>query len=258
MSKTTFIKQSPYVKKCLLWLSCTVLMTPSLLLAESHATDRDKIATEDEKCFVSIFDGKTMKGWEATPANTAKAWTAEDGMIVGNGDKGLGYLTYENKEVADFELKLSYRFPGKGNSGISIRAIPDKTRHRKFQSYHADLGHVGIGKQVLGAWDFHTPGRREHRCFRGDHLVIAENDKPTFTDLKGAVTLDDIKKGGWNTVHLIVKGNNFKFFINGRPSAEFTEHLPEAKRLHKGMIQLQLHDPGMIVHFKDIRLKIMK
>ena len=42
-----------------------------------------------------------------------------------------------------------------------------------------DLGHVGIGKNVLGAWDFHTPGRKEHACFRGDRLVIDENDRPT-------------------------------------------------------------------------------
>ena len=86
-------------------------------------------------------------------------------MIVGNGDKGRGYLTYiPNKNVSDLEMKFSYRFPGKGNSGVNIRAIVDKTRKRDFQSYHADLGHVGIGKQVLGAWDFHTPGRKEHAC----------------------------------------------------------------------------------------------
>ncbi|MCH2383278.1 MAG: DUF1080 domain-containing protein, partial [Pedosphaera sp.] len=40
--------------------------------------------------FVSIFDGKTLKGWEAMPARTAPAWTVQDGIIVGNGDKGRG------------------------------------------------------------------------------------------------------------------------------------------------------------------------
>ena len=96
--------------------------------------------------FASIFDGKTLKGWEAMPARTAPAWTVQDGIIVGNGDKGRGYLTYApNKNVADLELKFSYRFPGKGNSGVSIRAIHDKTRKRDFQSYHADIGHLGIG-----------------------------------------------------------------------------------------------------------------
>jgi len=209
--------------------------------------------------FIFIFDGKTLKGWEATPLKTAPAWTVQGGMIVGNGDHGRGYLTYaSNKNVADLELKFSYRFPGKGNSGVSIRAVVDKTRKRDFQSYHADLGHLGIGKNVMGAWDFHTPGRKEHRCFRGDRLVIGEDDKPTITPIKDALTTDDINKGDWNSVHILAKGNNFKLYINGKLSSEFTEHLPKAKRLKKGMIQLQLHDPGMIVHFKDLRLKILK
>ena len=209
--------------------------------------------------FIFIFDGKTLKGWEATPLKTAPAWTVQGGMIVGNGDHGRGYLTYtSNKNVADLELKFSYRFSGKGNSGVSIRAVVDKTRKRDFQSYHADLGHLGIGKNVMGAWDFHTPGRKEHRCFRGDRLVIGEDDKPTITPIKDALTTDDINKGDWNSVHILAKGNNFKLYINGKLSSEFTEHLPKAKRLKKGMIQLQLHDPGMIVHFKDLRLKILK
>ena len=209
--------------------------------------------------FVSMFDGKTLKGWEATPVKIAPAWTVQDGMIVGNGDKGRGYLTYTaNKNVADLELKFSYRFPGKGNSGVNIRAIPDKTRRRDFQSYHADLGHLGIGKNVMGAWDFHTPGRREHRCFRGDRLVIAENDQPTITPIKNTLTAADIRKGDWNHVHIIVEGNRFQLFINGKLSSEFTEHLPQAKRLQSGMIQLQLHDPGMIVQFRDLQLKMLK
>ena len=224
----------------------------------TFACSQSVAAEKDEAGFVSIFDGKTLAGWEAMPAKTAKAWVVQEGMIVGDGNKGRGYLIYQNKELVDFELKLSWRFPGKGNSGLSVRARPDKTRKRSFQSYHADIGHVGIGKQVLGAWDFHTPGRKEHACFRGDRLVIDENDKPTLTKIEGAITKDQINKGGWNTMHVIVKGNNFKFSINSKPSSEFTEHLPKEKRLDKGMIMVQLHDPGMIVHFKDILLKILK
>ena len=154
--------------------------------------------------------------------------------------------------------RFLYRFPGNGNSGVNIRARIDKTGRRKFEGYHADIGQVGIGGKVLGAWDFHTPGRREHRCFRGDDLVIDKDDKPTITPLKNAVTVEDINKGGWNELHVIAKGNSFQFFLNGKPSAKFVENLPEAKRLRSGMIQLQLHDPGMIVHFKDIRLKLLK
>jgi hypothetical protein len=210
-----------------------------------------------EKGFVSMFDGKTLDDWTVMPASAKKAWTAENGMIVGDGDKGRSYLTYSNTDIGDFELKLCYRLPGKGNTGVSVRAQKDETGRRRFKSYHADFGHVGIGRSVLGAWDFHTPGRREHACFRGDRLVIDENDKPTLTKIKDAVTLDDIHKNEWNEVQVIAKGNNFKFYINGKLSSEFTENLATDRRLDRGMIQLQLHDPGMVVHFKDLRIKVL-
>jgi len=226
----------------------------SALVSAVAVADDSKSSSE----FVSMFDGKSLSGWSVSTPRAAKAWYVEDGMIVGEGDKGRSYLVYDKKDIADFEMKFTYRFPGKGNSGVNIRSKVDETGRRDFQSYHVDIGQVGIGKQVLGAWDFHTPGRKEHACFRGDRLVIDVDDKPTVTKIDGAVTLDDIHKGGWNEVHVVVKGNNFKFSINGKPSAEFTEHLKPKKRLHKGMIQLQLHDPGMIVHFKDLKIKILK
>ena len=236
------------------WLAVAALGF-SQITPNTQAAD----ANPDKNGFVTIFDGNSLDGWEATPAKSAPAWEAKNGAIVGTGDKGRGYLTYsKNKNVADLEMKFSYRFPGKGNSGVSIRAIPDKTGRRDFQSYHADLGHVGIGGKVLGAWDFHTPGHREHRCFRGDVLVIGKDDAPTITPVKNGLKVTDIKKGKWNAVHIIAKGNNFKLYINGKLSSEFTEHLPLAKRLKSGMIQLQLHDPGMIVEFKDIKLKVLK
>jgi len=211
----------------------------------------------DEDGFIQIFDGKTLTGWEESAKGAEPAWTVKDGVIHADGDKARNYLTYAKHDLADFELKLQYRFPKKkGNSGISIRARKDPTGKRDFQSYHADFGHVGIGKQVLGAWDFHTPGRKEHACFRGDRLVIAEDDSPTVTKIDGAITAEEINKGEWNSVHLIVRGNTFKFFINGKPASEFTEHLPAERRLDKGMLQLQLHDPGMVVEFKDIWIKM--
>jgi hypothetical protein len=244
-------------------LQCMSVATLGFMAAcvAVNAADDKKLTSKDG--FVSIFDGKTLDGWEVSSKKGEKAWTVENGYIAADGDKGgRGYLVYaEDKELADFELKLSYRFPKVGkhaNSGISIRAVKDKTRNRDFQTYHADLGHVGIGKEVLGAWDFHTPGREEHRCFRGDSLVIAEDDKPTITPIADGLKLEDIKKNDWNTVHIIAKGNKFQLFINGKLSSKFTENLPEEKRLKKGMLQLQLHDPGMIVHFNDIQLKVLK
>ncbi|MBT5704827.1 MAG: DUF1080 domain-containing protein, partial [Verrucomicrobia bacterium] len=141
--------------------------------SEEHE-DFDRLHTG--ACFVSMFDGKSLKGWTEMLSHGENAWFVKDGLIVGDGDKGRGYLAYDQGDIADFEMKFSYRFPGEGNSGLNLRARTDPTGTRDFQSYHVDIGNVGIGKQVLGAWDFHTPGRTEHACFRGDRLVIDEND----------------------------------------------------------------------------------
>ena len=222
----------------------------------SNTGQHKLVNNSGDASFVSMFDGHSLAGWSEMLSSGENAWSVEDGVIVGNGDKGLGYLTYDRGDIGDFEMMFSYRFPGEGNSGLNIRARPDPTGKRDFQSYHVDIGHVGIGKQVLGAWDFHTPGRREHACFRGDSLVIDGNDQPILSPLEGAVLLEDIRKGGWNEVHVVARGNHFKFSINGKPSAEFTEHLPPEKRLDRGMLQLQLHDPGMIVEYRDLWLKV--
>ena len=88
--------------------------------------------------------------------------------------------------------------------------------------------------------------------------MIDKNDKPHITAIKNALTEADINKGDWNDVRVIARGNNFKLFINGKLSSEFTEKIDRKKRLQSGMIQLQLHDPGMIVHFKNLRIKVLK
>ena len=215
-------------------------------------------ANASEGEFFRIFNGKTLEGWSPSFPQASEAWYVRDGYIVGEGKKGRCYLIYDgNRDIADFELKFSYRFPGEGNSGVNIRAVKDPTGKRDYQAYHVDLGHAGIGGKVLGAWDFHTPGRIEHRCFRGDKLIIREDDSPVISPLKDAVQVEDIKKHDWNTVHVIVRGNQFQFSINGKPAAQFEEHLPKSRRLKSGMIQFQLHDPDMIIHFKDIELKIL-
>lgn len=206
--------------------------------------------------FVSIFDGKTLAGWRAAPKNSLSDWSVREGVLVGVGSaKRLAYLVWaEDEKLTDFELELSYRMPGKGNTGVEIRSQPDKTGKRPFEGYHADLGHVGIGPHILGAWDFHFAQRREPPCPRGTKLVIDEDGKPHPMPLSNAVQRKDIRRGQWNRVRVVARGNHFQFFINGKPASEFTDNAREGQRKH-GAIALQIHDKGMRVEFKDIRLK---
>ena len=143
-----------------------------------------------------------------------------------------------------------------GNTGVEVRSRVDKTGKRPFEGYHADIGHVGIGDVVLGAWDFHFAKRKEFPCKRGTSLVIDKDGKGTHTNIPEAevAKLSDIKKRDWNVCRIVSKGNHHKFYINGKLASEFTDGI-ENGQFGSGFIGLQLHEAGMIVEFKDLFLK---
>jgi hypothetical protein len=204
--------------------------------------------------FLSIFDGRTLAGWRSLPAENRGDWSLRDGVLVGAGSEDkLVYLVYVDEQLADFELKLQYRMATRGNSGVEIRARVDKSGKRPLEGYHADFGDIGHGPGVLGAWDFHFARREEYACPRGTLLVIDEDGGTHRTEIDGALSVEDLHKQDWNHLHIVARGPHMRFTINGKPASEFTDNKPE--RLESGMIGLQIHDAGMIVEFKDIRLK---
>ena len=101
------------------------------------------LSIADEKNgFVSIFDGKTLKGWRSAPDTTYEPWSVKNGVIRGEGQEDrLIYLVYSgNESLKDFELKFQYKMVTKGNTGVEIRTRPDKTNKRPFEGYHAVEG----------------------------------------------------------------------------------------------------------------------
>lgn len=204
--------------------------------------------------FVPMFNGATLMGWHSVPEDNASDWSIEDGVIVCLGSENqLAYLVWEDEDLGDFELKFSYRMLTLGNTGVEVRARVDKSGDRPFVGYHADLGHVGIGPGVLGAWDFHFAGREEYACFRGTKLVIDPNGETHSSKTKDGLTLDDMNKGDWNHVHVVARGNHLWFTINGKMASEFTDNMPESFK--RGLIALQVHDKDMKVAFKDLWIK---
>ncbi|MEE2887714.1 MAG: DUF1080 domain-containing protein [Planctomycetota bacterium] len=242
-------------------LICTLLVAICLGLSGCGFQPDSQVTAEtsdrnQQAGFVSIFDGKTLNGWHAVPAQAASDWSVQDGAITGHGSANrLAYLVWKDPELTDFDLRLSYRMLTDGNSGVEVRAQPDTSGKRPFEGYHADLGHVGIGPRILGAWDFHFARRKEHPCHRGTRLVIREDGSTTSSKLdpSKALALADVRKRDWNHLQVLARGNHFHFFINGKLAAEFTDNARQG-RLDHGAIGLQIHDKGMRVAFKDIRL----
>jgi hypothetical protein len=97
----------------------------------SFSRDSWKREQPDKPGFVSIFDGETLTGWRAVPPECASDWTVRAGAIIGRGSADrLAYLVWKDAELADFELELQYRLPGRGNTGVEIRSRPDPTGKR--------------------------------------------------------------------------------------------------------------------------------
>src|SRR5262249_57957657 len=75
---------------------------------------------------VSLFDGKTLTGWEGDE----KTWKVEDGAIVGGSLEAVvprNEFLCTTTSYGDFELKLKFKLLGdkdKANGGGQVRAKP--------------------------------------------------------------------------------------------------------------------------------------
>jgi hypothetical protein len=65
---------------------------------------------------VSIFDGKSLNGWKADGQNNN--WKAENGVLK-NTKSGANLMTENTYE--DFKLRVEFKIPKGGNSGIYLR-----------------------------------------------------------------------------------------------------------------------------------------
>ena len=162
-----------------------------------------------------------------------------------------------NADLSDFELRSSYRMLTDGNTGAEPRVRVGATRKRPFGGYHADLGHVGIGPLILGAWGLHIATRKGFPCERGTRLVIGEDGTAHPDRLENYVRLVGIRTRDWNCCHIVARGNHLRFSINGTLASEFVDGIRDG-RLESGLIALQIHQTGTVVQFKDTSLKQLR
>jgi len=232
-------------------LSTAILSSTSALLAQTV-----------EPGFKSLFNGKDLSGW----AGRMNHWSVQDGAITGTTTKedpakGNNFLIArdgdKNLEVADFELRLAYRFTGdSGNSGIQYRS--KDVGNFVVHGYQADME---TGPTYTGI--LYEEGGRGILCERGKKVVIkadsADPNKPKI-EVTGALgdakeIGDAIKKGDWNDYVIIAQGNHLQQFINGKQTVDVTDE-QVSKAAKSGILALQLHQgPPMKVQFKNIRLK---
>lgn len=183
-----------------------------------------------EEGFVKIFDGKTLSGWKV--GEHPESWTLKDGEIIGKGQRShLFYVAQNDKPFVNFELRVDVKTEPKANGGIYF--------HTKYQ----DEGwpKYGFEAQVNNS---HGDVKRTGSLY--DVVNVLDKNVP-----------DD----EWYTETIIVKGKQITIKINDKVVVDYTEPADKkagedfTRKIDQGTFALQAHDPGSVVHFKNIRVK---
>jgi hypothetical protein len=225
------------------------------------------LSAADEAGFKPIFNGKDLTGWDGNK----DLWSVQDGAITGktpadpaNPAKSTlshnTFLVYKTAEVADFELRFSYRIVA-GNSGVQYRSkVLDAGKFGPIVGgYQADFE---AGKTYSGI--LYEERGRGILAQRGQKTVIKAGEaKKPVVEVTGklgesADIQAKIKNEDWNEYVLIAKGNHLQHFINGMQTVDVTDE-DSANAAKSGVLALQIHQgPPMTVQFKDLRIKSLK
>jgi hypothetical protein len=220
-------------------------------------TDRPEPVQGDEPGFQTIFDSKTLTGWEGNPTY----WRVEAGTLVGEITpatviKSNTFIIWRGGRPKDFELKLDYRITPEGNSGINYRSavVPDAvTPDNQFamRGYQFDLD----GRNRYPGNNYEEKGRL-FLAVRGQMTRVVGGRPPVLVSSLGDEReLGAVVNGDWNAVHITARGNVLTHAINGRVMTVVVDD-DAPNRPADGLIGMQVHvGPPMKIEYRNVRLK---
>ncbi len=231
-----------------------IIFTMGITLSLSCESASSNKPLPNSTVFITIFDGKTFSGWKADTS----VWHIENGCFVGEVTPSKqiqtnSFLIYTKSQAGDFEFKAQFKISNGGNSGVNYRSEELANIPYALKGYQADID----GENVYTGQNYEERGRG-FLAMRGQNAII-NNSKDAFIiksisnsdSLKSKIIVDD-----WNEIHLIVKGNNMKHYINGILMSETTDNDTSSSKL-SGLIGLQVHvSKEMKVAYKNIQIKI--
>jgi hypothetical protein len=189
--------------------------------------------------FVSLFNGKDLTGWQVNQGGKMDRWGAENGILFTTGREGGGWLMTQ-KEYSDFEVRLEFRLPEGGNSGVALRSAVSGN-----PAYDA-----GMEIQLLDdEW---------HRKHLPD-LKVSQLTGSVY-GIQGP-SKDALKPiGEWNSIRIVARGKHITVELNGTKTVDvdLDNYKNKAKEhpgmLHeKGHLGLQAHNG--LVQFRHIYVK---
>ena len=205
----------------------------------------------------TIFDGKTLEGWDGDP----KIWSVKDEAITGttSSDEALKlkkntFIIWKGGEVDNFELELEYRIVN-GNSGIQYRSFELDDDKWRIGGYQADFEAGDTYSGILYGEEFRgilaQRGQKTELVREGDKFDV----KVTGSVGESAEIQRKIKKEDWNSYRIVADGYHFQHFINDQQTVDVTDN-DLSERRAAGLLAFQAHvGSAMTVQFRNVRLK---
>ena len=193
--------------------------------------------------WVALQDGKTLAGWKT--AERPEAWVVEDGAFVTHGERAhLFYVgKVANHNFRNFEFAAEVMSSPGANSGIYV--------HTRWQG--PGWPDAGYELQVINS---NPPastmnGYIEYKMTGSVYAVRNTWQAPVADNV-------------WFNYRIRVVGKTLQTFINGELICEYAEgsepFRPSDKKgrlLSSGTFALQAHDPGSVVKFRDMKVRIL-
>ena len=237
------------------------LISAAALLASSASPAADGPGDEG---FVTIFDGKTLKGWHVSAKSghsgvsrhkTGGRWVVEDGAIVGSQDRpGNGGIILTDRPYGDFEVSLEMRNDFGPDSGLFMRSNDKGQAHQALIDYYHKGNLMGVyGEGLSGGisvrnFDFGSKVTEIRPVECPFPLPVSPEKWPEFW-----------RHGQWNRLRARIEGNPPKVttWINDVKFMEWTDK--EKRHPDQGRIALQVHGGGdttkQFVRYRNIRVK---
>ncbi|MDE0594411.1 MAG: DUF1080 domain-containing protein [Akkermansiaceae bacterium] len=170
---------------------------------------------------IHLFNGKDLTGWEGAPG----IWSVVDGEIVGANAKLLPSSTYLFTKEAYREFRLVFEVkqtlsPKHSTMHSAVAALGERFED-KGGNKHGFKGPLLMFCHDWGIWDAYRRNRVEPAKQRGPMNKYAPE-----------------KKGDWNRIEILVRGNRIRFVANGKLVFDFTD---KPEMLKRSQLGLQIH-----------------
>ena len=174
---------------------------------------------------VSLFDGKSLEGWECDPLEQAGDWKAVDGELLGENSGEQASIIWTKQSFRDFEVELDYiTLTDDYDTGIFIRGLTHQVQ-------------IGISRSLQ---------KDMTAC-----IYAPKDEKGSYPGQTDKVA-DIHKVGEWNHLQVIVSGKRIQTILNDEPMVDYTG----IALVDEGPIGLQLHGGvHMSVKFKNIKVR---